>query len=58
MYVHGTHVAGIATNNNPYAEVLVARITFDHHAIPAPATVEVAEKAANKLYGDCKIFSG
>ncbi len=35
MYVHGTHVAGIAINNNPYAEVLVARITFDHHAIPA-----------------------
>ncbi len=45
MYVHGTHVAGIAINNNPYAEVLVARITFDHHAIPAPPTIEVANKS-------------
>jgi subtilisin family serine protease len=56
MYVHGTHVAGIATNNNPYAEVLVARITFDHHAIPAPATVEVAEKAAKNYMETVKYF--
>ncbi len=56
MYVHGTHVAGIATNGNPYAEVLVARITFDHHAIPAPATVEVAEKAAINYMETVKYF--
>jgi len=56
MYVHGTHVAGIAINNNPYAEVLVARITFDHHAIPAPPTVEVAEKAANNYMETVKYF--
>ncbi len=56
MYVHGTHVAGIATNGNPYAEVLVARITFDHHAIPAPATVMVAEKAAKNYMETVKYF--
>ncbi len=56
MYVHGTHVAGIATNNNPYADILVARITFDHHAIPAPATVEVAEKAAKNYMETVKYF--
>jgi subtilisin family serine protease len=56
MYVHGTHVAGIATNGNPYAEVLVARITFDHHAIPAPATVKVAEKAAINYMETVKYF--
>ena len=56
LYVHGTHVAGIATNNNPYAKVLVARITFDHHAIPAPATVEVAEKAAINYMESVKYF--
>lgn len=56
MYVHGTHVAGIATNGNPYAEVLIARITFDHHAIPAPATVEVAEKAAKNYMETVKYF--
>jgi subtilisin family serine protease len=56
MYVHGTHVTGIATNNNPYAEVLVARVTFDHHAIPAPPTVEVAEKAAKNYMETVKYF--
>ena len=56
MYVHGTHVAGIVTNNNPYAEILVARITFDHHAIPAPATVDVAEKAAKNYMETVKYF--
>jgi subtilisin family serine protease len=56
MFVHGTHVAGIAINNNPYAEVLVARITFDHHAIPAPPTVEVANKAAENYMATVKYF--
>lgn len=56
MYVHGTHVAGIAINNNPYAEVLVARITFDHHAIPAPPTIEVANKAAENYMETVKYF--
>jgi subtilisin family serine protease len=56
MYVHGTHVAGIAINNNPYAEVLIARITFDHHAIPAPPTIEVAEKAAKNYMETVKYF--
>jgi subtilisin family serine protease len=56
MYVHGTHVAGIAINNNPYAEVLVARITFDHHAIPVPPTIEVAKKAAENYMATVKYF--
>ena len=56
MYVHGTHVAGVAINNNPYAEVLVARITFDHHVIPAPPTVEVAQKAAKNYMETVKYF--
>lgn len=56
MYVHGTHVAGIATDKNPFAEVLVARITFDHHAIPAPPTVKVAKKAADNYMNTVKYF--
>lgn len=38
---HGTHVAGIAIEGNPYARVLVARLTFDHHMIPEPYTDEI-----------------
>jgi hypothetical protein len=38
---HGTHVAGIAAEGNPYARVLAARLTFDHHMIPEPYTDEL-----------------
>ncbi|MGA2204597.1 MAG: S8 family serine peptidase [Terriglobales bacterium] len=35
-YMHGTHVAGIAMDGNPYARLAVARITFDYKLIPDP----------------------
>jgi subtilisin family serine protease len=40
-YSHGTHVAGIAVDGNPYAKILVARIAFDHHIVPRPYTKEL-----------------
>jgi subtilisin family serine protease len=43
-YIHGTHVAGIAVAGNPFARILVARITFDYHLIPEKPTVEQAQK--------------
>ena len=43
-YIHGTHVAGIATAGNPFAQILIARITFDYHVIPEKPTVEQARK--------------
>lgn len=43
-YVHGTHVAGIATKGNPFARILIARLTFDYHLIPEKPTVEQARK--------------
>jgi subtilisin family serine protease len=45
-YIHGTHVAGIATAGNPFARILIARITFDYHVIPEKPTVEQARKDA------------
>jgi subtilisin family serine protease len=45
-YVHGTHVAGIASKGNPAARLLVGRITFDYHVIPEKPTVEQARKDA------------
>ena len=44
IYSHGTHVAGISVEGNPYAKILVSRITFDHRMIPIPPTVERAKK--------------
>src|SRR5512134_3408291 len=35
-YTHGTHVAGIAMEGNPYARLLVARIGFGTTLIPDP----------------------
>ncbi len=40
LHAHGTHVAGIALAGNPAAQVLVARIAFDYHALPRPLTRE------------------
>jgi subtilisin family serine protease len=45
-WVHGTHVAGIALAGNPYAQLVVGRITFDYHLIPELPTVEQAHKDA------------
>jgi subtilisin family serine protease len=35
-WIHGTHVAGITVDGNPYARLVVGRIEFDWHLIPDP----------------------
>lgn len=45
-YSHGTHVAGIALEGNPFARLLVARMTFGHEMIPEEPTVAKAHKSA------------
>lgn len=35
-YMHGTHVAGILMDGDPYARLVVGRITFDYKLIPSP----------------------
>ncbi len=43
-YMHGTHVAGISSDGNPAARILVARIEFDYRQIPLKApTIEEAQ---------------
>lgn len=46
LYIHGTHVAGIAIDGNPYAHILVTRITGDYRQTPKPMTMELAQKLA------------
>jgi subtilisin family serine protease len=43
-FMHGTHVAGIASKGNPAAQLLIGRITFDYHVIPEKPTLEQAKK--------------
>lgn len=38
-YAHGTHVAGIALEGNPFARLIVARLTFDYHMLPKCPTL-------------------
>jgi hypothetical protein len=44
-YYHGTHVAGIAVEGNPFARVFAARITFGWKTEPLPTTEERRERA-------------
>lgn len=48
-YSHGTHVAGIALEGNPFARLLTARITFGYTVIPDKPSVEQARKDAIAL---------
>jgi len=45
-YSHGTHVAGIATAGNPVAQLMAARITFDHRIIGDRPTIAQSYKDA------------
>lgn len=48
-YSHGTHVAGIAIEGNPFIRVLVARMTYGHTMIPEEPTLELARAAAKMV---------
>jgi subtilisin family serine protease len=49
LYLHGTHVAGIAVEDNPFARIMVARLSFDYHNPPKPLTVEAAKRIASSF---------
>ena len=56
-YMHGTHVAGIAMDGNPYARLAVARITFDYKLIPDPCpSRELSEREAAAGMDDVSFF--
>jgi len=44
LYMHGTHVAGIAVQDNPFARLMVARLSFDYHNPPSPLSVDIAKR--------------
>ncbi len=49
-YAHGTHVAGIAAEGNPFIRLLTVRITFDFRTIPTEApSIEKAEREAQAV---------
>ncbi|MFH1843373.1 MAG: S8 family serine peptidase, partial [bacterium] len=56
LFAHGTHVAGIAGAGNPFAKLLVARISFDYRSIPKPPTREIAEQHAASYHAATRYF--
>jgi subtilisin family serine protease len=54
-WAHGTHVTGIATAGNPFAQLVIVRITFDYHLIPEVPTLEQAQKDA-RSYGEAVAY--
>ena len=48
-YAHGTHVAGIAIEGNPFIRVLVARMTYGHTMIPEEPTLARARAEAKMV---------
>lgn len=55
-WAHGTHVTGIAVAGNPFARIVVGRITFDYHLIPEKPTVEQARKDAAASLAQVEYF--
>jgi len=57
IYSHGTHVAGIAMEGNPYARLAIARIEFGHKLLPDPCpSRELAQKNARNVQAYVDFF--
>jgi len=48
-YAHGTHVAGIVAEGNPYVRLLNARHSYDYHLIPVARTIAWGLRDAAKI---------
>lgn len=46
LYTHGTHVAGIAVDGNPFARVFAATQLWSHKSEPALPTLELSQRTA------------
>jgi subtilisin family serine protease len=57
IWMHGTHVAGIALAGNPYARLVVGRIGFDWHLLPDPCpSMELSQREARNVQAYVDFF--
>ncbi len=55
-YSHGTHVAGIMLRDNPFARLLVARLSYDHRTKPIARTEDWGRRDAAKCRDTVEYF--
>lgn len=55
-YAHGTHVAGIMVDGNPFARILVGRHSYDYHNKPVARTLDWGERDAAKCRDSVAYF--
>jgi hypothetical protein len=56
LYSHGTHVAGLAMEGDPWARLVVARFSEDYHLVPKAYTPERAAAMAREWQETVKYF--
>jgi len=57
-WAHGTHVTGIALAGNPFARLVIGRMTFDYHLVPETPTMEQARRDAASYQATVDYFKG
>lgn len=55
-WAHGTHVTGIAFAGDPFARLVIGRITFDYHLVPETPTLEQARRDAAAYKATAEYF--
>jgi subtilisin family serine protease len=55
-FIHGTHVAGIASAGNPASSILFIRETYDYKIIPTPPNKTDAERWAKNCLDNINYF--
>ena len=55
-YTHGTHVAGIMADGNPFIRLLIGRHSYDYRMIPVARTVDWGRRDAAKCRDTVEYF--
>jgi len=55
-YTHGTHVAGIMADGNPFIRLLIGRHSYDYRTIPVARTIDWGRRDAAKCRDTVEYF--
>ncbi|UCF35112.1 MAG: S8 family serine peptidase, partial [Phycisphaerales bacterium] len=55
-YAHGTHVGGIMVEGNPFARMMIARLSYDHRMVPVARTIDWGKRDGQKCRDTVQYF--